>query len=145
MNLSELFEVRIVFEQSHLFFPRIIHWLLLFMLVLIAVFQGIPYYRAVRAGRKTLPFTSGPFDATRFFGTLILTVAYFVAMPYVGDLFPNTGLGFLLMSIPYMFVLSWLYLHERDRSHLLRIGINSIVAPVIAWYVLARLFNITLP
>lgn len=66
-------------------------------------------------------------------------------MEYVGAFFPNTRLGFLLASIPYMFALSWLFLHHRDRKHFLFTGINAVVAPVVAWYVLAKLFNITLP
>ena len=145
METPDMLQVSIVFEHSHLFFPRIIHWLLLIMLVLIVVFQGIPYLRAVRAGRKNLPFVSGPFDAPRFFGTIVLTIGYFLVMDYVGAFFPNTGLGFLLMSIPYMFALSWLYLHQRDKGHLLRIAVNAVIAPAVSWYVLAKLFNITLP
>ena len=145
MEFSELFRVSIDFDQSHLFFPRIIHWLLLSMLLLILATQGIPYVRALREGRKTLPFMSGPFDAFRFFGTLVLTVAYFLAMAYVGERFPNTGLGFLLMSVPYMAALGWLYLHDRGRGYLLKVGLNAVIAPVVAWYVLAKLFYITLP
>jgi len=145
MAISDLFKVSIVFEQSHLFFPRIIGWLLLIMFVMIVLFQGIPYLREVRRGTKVLPFTTGDFDSLRFFGTIVLTVVYFVSMDYVGDFFPNTGLGFLFMSVPYMFALSWLYLHHRDRRRLLLMSVNAILAPIIAWYVLAQLFGITLP
>ena len=49
------------------------------------------------------------------------------------------------MSIPYMAALSLLYLHERDRTHLIRMGLNAVIAPVVAWFVLAKLFAITLP
>ena len=49
------------------------------------------------------------------------------------------------MSIPFMALLSWLYLHQRDRAHLLRVGLNALIAPVVAWYILAKLFAITLP
>ena len=145
MEFSEIFRVSIDFDQSHLFFPRIIHWLLLLMLVMIVVLQGVPYLREVRAGRKQLPFAGGEFDFLRFFGTLALTVAYFLLMERVGEFFPNTGLGFLLMSIPYMMLLSWLYLHQRDGRRLLLTAINAVIAPVVAWYVLAKLFFITLP
>ena len=145
MDLSELFTVKIVFEQSHLFFPRIVHWLLLLMVILIAVLQGLPYLREVRAGRKQLPFTTGHFDRPRFFGTIVLTIAYFLLMEIVGEMFPNTGLGFLLMSMPYMFLLSLLYLHQRDPYHLVLTAVNAVAAPLIAWYVLAKLFFITLP
>lgn len=145
MGSSELFTVTVEFEQSHLFFPQIIHWLLLIFLLLIAVTQGVPYLREVRAGTKSLPFTSGHFDRLRFFGTIVLTIAYFLSMQYVGEFFPNTGFGFLLMSIPYMFALSWLYLHRHDRRHLVMTTVNALLAPIIAWYVLAQLFAITLP
>lgn len=145
MNFSDLFSVTIQFDQSHLFFPRIIHWVLLIQLVLIAVFVLRPYLREVSAGTKSLPFTHGHFDSFRFFGTLVLTVLYFLSMDYVGEFFPNTGLGFLIMSIPYMFLLSLLYVHHRDGRHLFRIALNSVLAPIVAWYVLARLFSITLP
>lgn len=145
MNISELLEVKIEFSQSHLFFPQIVHWLLLIMAVLILLFEALPYLREVRAGRKQLPFVGDSFDHLRFFGTLVLTLAYFLLMPLVGGFFPNTGLGFLLMSIPYIFLLSLLYQHTRDRHHLLLTTINAIAAPVIAWYVLAKMFAITLP
>jgi hypothetical protein len=145
MGISELFAVSIDFDQSHLFFPRIIHWLLLIMLVTIVLTRGIPYLRAVRSGTRSLPFTDGPFDGPRFFGTIVLTMVYFIAMQYVGEQFPNTGYGFLFMSIPYMFALSVLYLHERDFRHLSMAAINALLAPIIAWYILAEIFYITLP
>ena len=143
--MSELFTVTIEFQQSHQFFPGIIHWMLLLIVLLILVLEAPPYLREVRAGRRSLPFTKGPFDTSRFFGTLVLTLAYFLAMPWVGGFFPNTGLGFLIMSIPYMAALSLLYLHERDRRHLTKIGLTAIIAPVVAWFILAKLFAITLP
>ena len=99
MGISDMFTVSIVFEQSHLFFPRIIHWLLLIQLLLIAVFLGRPYLREVTTGTRSLPFTDGHFDRFRFFGTIVLTILYFVSMQYVGGFFPNTGLGFLIMSL----------------------------------------------
>ena len=143
--MSEMFTITIDFEQSHLFFPNIIHWMLLILVVLILVFEAPAYFREVRAGSKSLPFSKGPFDAPRFAGTLALTLAYFLAMPWVGSFFPNTGLGFLIMSIPYMAALSLLYLHTRDRKHLVRAGLNAVIAPVVAWFILAKLFAITLP
>ena len=145
MDISNLFQVKIVFAQSHLFFPRIIHWLLLIMFVVIVLFQGIPYLREVRAGRKQLPFIGGHFDHLRFFGTIVLTIAYFLLLDPVGEFFPNMGLGFLLMSIPYMMLLSLLYLYQRDRRHVTLVVINAVLAPTIAWYVLGQLFDITLP
>jgi hypothetical protein len=63
----------------------------------------------------------------------------------VGRIFPNTGLGFLFVSIPFIFVLSLLYAHRVDRRKLVAISLNALIAPGVAWYVLAKLFNISLP
>ena len=143
--VSQLFKVHIDFDQSHLFFPHIVEWVLLVLFIAIVVIYGPGYFRDVRAGRKKLPFQSVPFDKLRFFGTLALTVAYFQSMDVVGDFFPNEGLGFLFMSIPFMLVLSLLYVHGITRRKLVVIGLNALIAPSIAWYTLENLFNISLP
>lgn len=78
-------------------------------------------------------------------GTLVLTVAYFLLMDYVGAFFPNMGFGFLFVSIPFIFCLSMLYVHDLDRKKLIAIVLNAIIAPSVAWLLLAKLFNITLP
>jgi tellurite resistance protein TehA-like permease len=120
-------------------------WVLLLLLVAISIVYGIPFLRAVSRGEKTPSFSVKHFDKVRFFGTIILTIAYFLSMDYVGGFFPNMGLGFLLMSIPFMLLLSLLYVHNLDRRKVLLIGLNSLISPGVAWYVLANMFNISLP
>jgi putative tricarboxylic transport membrane protein len=142
---SDLFSITIDFEQSHLFFPAIVQWVLLLLLLAIFLIYGPGYVRDVRAGKKKLPFRGIPFDKLRFFGTLVLTVVYFLSMDVVGEIFPNQGLGFLIMSIPFLFVLSLLYVHGLTRRKLAVIGLTSLIAPSIAWHTLANLFNISLP
>lgn len=144
-DVSQLFKVHIDFDQSHLFFPHIVEWVLLVLFVAILVIYGPGYVRDVRAGRKKLPFRGVPFDKLRFFGTLVLTIVYFQSMDVVGGFFPNEGLGFLFMSIPFMFILSLLYVHGVTRRKLVMIGLNALIAPGIAWYTLENLFNISLP
>jgi putative tricarboxylic transport membrane protein len=144
-TLRSLLKVHIDFDQSHLFFPNLIHWLLFILLVAIVVFQGIPYARDVANGKRKFVFVPPDFDALRFFGTLGLTVAYVVAMDWVGSLYPNRGVGFLSTSMVYVFVLGLLYFHDFDRRKLLAIVANAVAAPLIAWYVLGHLFRITLP
>ena len=63
----------------------------------------------------------------------------------VGDFWPNTGMGFLLCSIPYVALMGLLYLHEKTRALLLALGIVSLVAPLIVWWVFANVFFLTLP
>ena len=120
-------------------------WVLCLLLAIIIIVYTIPFFRAVSRGEKALPFTTDHFDKMRFFGTIVLTIAYFLSMDYVGTFFPNMGLGFLLMSIPFMFLLSLLYVHDLGRRKFLMISLNSIISPGVAWYVLANMFNISLP
>jgi len=144
-GLSSLFKVSINFKESHTFFPTIVVWVLLFLLLLIFLIHGIPYLRDLRSGKRKLTFSLAHMDKLRFGGTLVLTVAYFLLMDYVGTFFPNMGLGFLFVSIPFMFLLSLLYVHDINRRKLLAICLNALIAPTVAWYVLAQLFNISLP
>ena len=142
---SSLLKVHIDFKTSHTFFPTIVICVLLFLLALILLFHGIPFLRDLRSGKRRLTLRLGHLDKLRFFGTLVLTVAYFLLMDRVGRFFPNTGLGFLLVSIPFIFVLSLLYAHGVDLRKLFFITLNALIAPSVAWYVLAKLFNISLP
>lgn len=140
---SSLLKVKIDFEQSHLFFPSIIHWVLLILAIMIAITYGPTLLRKMQNGAgKT---DKAKRDWIRLLGTLVLTIAYFLLMERVGEYFPNMGLGFLLTSIPFMFLLSLLYVHEPTRREILTISLSSIISPLVAWYVLAQMFNITLP
>nr|WP_321462493.1 tripartite tricarboxylate transporter TctB family protein [uncultured Cohaesibacter sp.] len=158
---SSLFKVSIDFSQSHLFFPNIIHWILLILALLIALTEGPRYLRKRRAlalegngsdkaaaskvAGKVASKVASKVDWLRLIGMLVLTILYFFAMEPVGEIFPNTGLGFLLTSIPFMFLLSILFVHEPGRREFVTIALSSIISPTIAWYVLAHIFQITLP
>jgi len=144
-GFSSLFEISIDFKESHMFFPTIVMWVLLLLLAVILIVYGIPFLRDLRNGKKSLSFSAEHIDKFRLFGTIFLTIAYFLSMDYVGTFFPNMGLGFLFMSIPFMFLHSLLYVHNLDRKKLLLLCMNSIISPCIAWYVLAKMFNISLP
>ncbi|MGW8311933.1 MAG: tripartite tricarboxylate transporter TctB family protein [Desulfuromonadales bacterium] len=144
-DTSSLFAVKINFAESHTFFPTIVLWVLVFLLLLIFIFNGIPYLRALSSGRRQLNFSVAHIDKLRLLGTLVLTVVYFLLMEYVGTLFPNMGYGFLFVSVPFILLLSMLYVHNVTRRKIVIMLLNAVIAPCIAWYVLARLFNITLP
>ncbi|MFV0336610.1 MAG: tripartite tricarboxylate transporter TctB family protein [Tropicimonas sp.] len=142
---GSIFQVSIDFDQSHLFFPGIIHWVLLVLAVLIVLVHGREIVQHVNG--VTARYRGGAIhvDALRLLGTLGLVVVYFLSMERVGEYFPNMGLGFLLTSIVFMFVLSLLYVHDINRKKLLTILASSVCSPLVAWYVLAQLFEITLP
>jgi hypothetical protein len=140
-GLSKLFEVSIDFNQSHLFFPRIT----LTVLAVLSLAILVTRRRAILASGARLRRDIAAADWFRLVGTIVLTVGYFLAMPVVGDLYPNAGVGFYLTSIPYLFVLSVLYLHSRRGRPLLIAAASAVVAPTIAWYFLVQLFNLSLP
>jgi hypothetical protein len=140
-----LFQISIDFNESHLFFPTLILWLLLFLLAAILIVFGMPFLHDLRSGKRQPSFFIENFDKLRLFGTLFWSMIYFIMMDVVGAQFPNMGLGFLFVSMPFMFILSLLYAHDIDRKKLLIISINSILAPGLAWYILGELFNISLP
>lgn len=144
-RFSSLFNIKIDFAQSHNYFPTIVLWVMLFLLLLIFIFNGLPYLRELKAGKRQLKLSVAHVDKLRLLGTLALTIAYFMLMDYVGMLFPNMGYGFLFVSIPFIFLLSLLYVHEICRRKIVIISLNALIAPSIAWVVLAKLFNITLP
>lgn len=144
-NFLSLFDVTIDFEQSHLFFPRIVTWVLLIMLGIIIIREHKAILPGLKRAGKAVFSREEDFDRLRFFGTLVLIIAYFYLMYVVGRMFPNTGYGFLLMSMPFIFLLSLLYVDIKSRRNVAIILANAVIAPGLAWYVLSQLFNITLP
>ncbi|WP_430474666.1 tripartite tricarboxylate transporter TctB family protein [Thalassospira lucentensis] len=141
MSFDSPFHVTIDFSTSHTIFPTIIAVILGILFISILITRGRTMLATVTNGA----WWPAGIDHKRFFGTLVLTVIYFMAMPSVGDIFPNTGLGFYLCSIPYLFALSTLFLHERSRRTLTIAAANAIIAPSVVWYILSELFNISLP
>ncbi|OZT76061.1 hypothetical protein [Vreelandella boliviensis] len=144
-GLLSLLSISIDFETSHLFFPRIIHWIMAGLLALILVTKVAPFMVAVKRGERTIPIVGEARDNFRFFGTLVLIVAYFYFMAVVGDIFPYTGYGFLMVSMAFVLLMSLLYLHDWTKKAITIVVVNAIVAPSLAWFVLAKLFTITLP
>lgn len=140
-----LLQVAIDFPSSHLFFPQIMLWVLAGLALLIAVVHGREIAHNVRTRMAAPRDGRTGVDARRVLGTLGLVVVYFILMEQVGRMFPNEGFGFLFMSMPFMFALSLLYMHDRTRRKVALAAIVSVTGPLIAWYVLGRLFWITLP
>ena len=143
--LSEMLKVHIDFEREHLLFPAIIEWLLAGLALAIVVTHGRAWVAAIKA--KPLGRRVGEWrvDKRRLFGSLALTVAYFAAMEPVGSIAPNTGVGFLIASIAYVFTLSWLFVRDNDRRKTVAMAVNALVMPTLVWLVFAHVFRITLP
>ncbi|WP_110670679.1 tripartite tricarboxylate transporter TctB family protein [Salinicola halophilus] len=140
-----LFDVSIDFGQSHLFFPRIVTWILVILLGVILLTRYRHVAPGIKQAGRALAGRGGEFDRKRFFGTIVLTTIYFYMMGVLSDVFPNTGYSFLICSIVFVLALSLLYIDHFSRRLLLIVVVNALIAPTLAWYVLAQLFRITLP
>lgn len=139
--MGDLTRVTIDFDTSHLIFPTLIAVVLaiLGLAILITNRRQIAgaggYWRGILEGM----------DKPRFIGTVVLTVLYFLLMVPIGSIWPNTGLGFLLCSIPYVFLNGLLFLHHRSWRDLLPVAITAAVAPTLVWWLFTYLFFLTLP
>lgn len=134
-------QVSINFESSHLIFPTIIGIVLAVLILTILIRDRARIAGSGAYWRET--FAS--MDKVRFFGTLLLTLTYFGLMVPVGNIWPNTGMGFLICSIPYVFAVGVLYLHERGFRNMIPVAFMSLVAPPLAWWIFSYVFFLTLP
>lgn len=144
-SLPSFLDVTIDFSQSHYYFPTIIIWAMGLMLLLIAVVYRKRLVEKLSNPAVELRFFEENADKFRLFATLILVVIYFWAMDEVGYMMPNTGYGFLICSVVFIFTLSTIYAHERSKRVMTIISANALIAPTVVWYVLGNLFDITLP
>lgn len=139
--MDALVRVAIDFETSHLLFP-----------LLVAIVLGLLGGAIVIRDRAHLAaaaitwckiFTD--MDKRRFFGTMALTLIYFSLMEPVGRFWPNTGMGFLLCSIPFIFLSGYLFMHERRLRHAVPLTLAALIAPTFAWWLFSGPFFLTLP
>ena len=139
--MGELTKVTIDFQSSHLVFPTLIGSVLLVLGLAIVLTR----WRAIAGAGQYWSQAVAATDKPRFFGTIVLTLVYFLLMVPVGDVWPNTGMGFLICSIPFVALSGLLYLRERTRSAVIVLGVVSVAAPVLVWWVFAHVFFLTLP
>ncbi|PYF82352.1 MULTISPECIES: tripartite tricarboxylate transporter TctB family protein [Marinomonas] len=140
---SSLNAVVIDFDTSHLFFPRIVISLLLILGLVIVVSYFRPVMQAIRTGRYQFFVKNA--DFFRLLMTFALIPAYFWGMDAIGAVLPNMGLGFLLASIPFVFLMSMLYCHDMTRRNLIIIVSNAVITPTFVWGVLYHLFAVSMP
>lgn len=144
-NLSQMLTIKMDFQRSHLFFPAIVEWILVGLLVLIALAHGRELVAHWRESSPVARIRNWTFDKRRLPGVLILTPIYFALMEPVGKLRPNTGIGFLLTSIVYCFALSWVFVRDNNRRKTVLMTLNALITPTLVWFVFSYAFHITLP
>ncbi|BCH21591.1 tripartite tricarboxylate transporter TctB family protein [Mesorhizobium sp. L-8-3] len=139
--MSDLTKMTIDFQSSHLVFPTLIGAVLLALGLAILVTR----WRTIAGAGQFWSQTLSEMDKPRFLGTIVLTLVYFLLMVPVGDLWPNTGMGFLLCSIPFVALSGLLYLRERTNTSVTVLTVVAVAAPVLVWWVFAHVFFLTLP
>lgn len=139
---SSLNSVSIDFDTSEWYFPHIVITLLLILGAVILMTRFRPVVTAIASRKWT--FFEKKADLFRLLSTFILIPLYFYFMDLISGWIPNMGMGFLLSSIPFVFLLSMTYCHDKNKRNMIIIIINSIVSPLFVWYVLYELFNVSL-
>ena len=139
--MSDLLKVTVDFQSSHLIFPTLIGVVLLLLGIAIA----ITHRQAILNSGTMWGQTFARMDKARFLGTIGLTIAYFLLMVPVGDLWPNTGLGFLICSIPFVLLIGLLYMHEWPPRSVAVLLAVAIIAPTLVWWLFTYVFALTLP
>lgn len=139
--MGSLTQVTIDFATSHLIFPKLIGGILALLGLTIALTR----WPAISGSGAMWRRTFAALDKARFFGTLALLVVYFTLMEPVGSLWPNTGLGFLLCSIPFVFLSGVIFLHQRSPRAMVPLALVSVVIPSVIWWLFSDIFFLTLP
>lgn len=136
--MSDFFNVKIVYSQSHMIVPKII-FVILIILAVIILLQSI--MEAKKQNRSFMNFKSKKFfidnfDKMKLFGTVALLILYILGMNL---------LGFIVSSIIFISLFNILYTGKKDKKSIaVSIGI-SIVETLLIWFIFGYIFNITLP
>lgn len=139
--MGELTKVTVDFDTSHLLFPTLVACVLGALGLAIVIRER----HALLATGTYWKGLLSQIDKLRFFGTLVLTLAYFSLMVPVGNIWPNTGMGFLICSIPFVFLSGLLFMHDRSVRHSIPLALVSVVAPTFVWWLFTYPFFLTLP
>ncbi len=139
--MGDLAQVTIDFDRSHLIFPTVIA----VVLGLLGLTILIRDRHRIAAAGGAWSRTFAQMDRTRFFGTLALVLGYFGLMIPVGNIWPNTGMGFLLCSIPFVFLTGLLYMHEHGAKQVIPLAVIALVIPTFVWWLFTYPFFLTLP
>lgn len=137
-----MLNVSIDFDSSHMFFPKIVITCMIFIGMIIVYRERRLIVDSLRKFSANEIINNRNYKAYLF---IALISAYILGMEALGEIFPNTGYAFLILTIPLMFIIPLLIENEFTKRKIIYMAINAVVSPIIAWVVLGQLFNITLP
>lgn len=133
------------FEHSHLFFPTLMSWLLVLLILLVTCTYGRSISTSLLNCIQGNNHTWQTMHKRSFFGTIFITLSYFILLGQLSEVMPNTGFAFLISSMLFLWSLAWLFSGKKSAKVYVNMTVNAIVTPFIVWFVLAELFQISLP
>ncbi|MGY4691092.1 tripartite tricarboxylate transporter TctB family protein [Salibacterium sp. K-3] len=134
--MKDLFTIELQFSENHLIFPRIILTILIVLGVLLVLQTIIQKVKSGRLKKWDFTFFEKNYDKLKFYGTIVLLLAYGLSLE---------ALGFVASSIIFMFLITLLFLgHVKGKAILISL-INSVATTIIIWFVFGQMFDITLP
>ncbi|MEJ8475359.1 tripartite tricarboxylate transporter TctB family protein [Roseibium algae] len=139
--MGSLTQVTINFETSHLLFPSLIAAVLGLLGLAILIRDRRRIAGSVRYWGDVL----SRMDKMRFLGTITLTLIYFSLMVPVGNIWPNTGMGFLICSVPFVFLVGLLLMHDRAPRSLIPMVLTALIGPTFVWWLFTYPLFLTLP
>lgn len=139
-------KVSFKFSTMHWFFPKIIMWIIAILFVILVIQRIIKCIKTKTPfiNLKGYHFFQPNYDKVKFWGALILLVAYFATL---------VPLGFLLSSCIFISLFALLFSEaiygRQGFKFQLKPAITSVLVGVISstfiWYLFYHIFNITLP
>ncbi|CDQ41285.1 MULTISPECIES: tripartite tricarboxylate transporter TctB family protein [Virgibacillus] len=134
--MKGLLTVELKFSEYHTIFPNIMLTILIFLAVLMLFLNVIRRIKERRLREFHFQFFVDNYDKLKFFGTLVLLIAY---------AFVLESIGFLLATILFMFLISLLFIGDIKKKSIFVSLTNSLSTSLIIWYLFGQLFDITLP
>ncbi|WP_160807576.1 tripartite tricarboxylate transporter TctB family protein [Virgibacillus salexigens] len=134
--MKGLLTVELKFSEYHTIFPNIMLTILIFLAVLMLFLNVIRRIKEGRLREFHFQFFVDNYDKLKFFGTLVLLIAY---------AFVLESIGFLLATILFMFLISLLFIGDIKKKSIFVSLTNSLSTSLIIWYLFGQLFDITLP
>ncbi|WP_408010204.1 tripartite tricarboxylate transporter TctB family protein [Pseudalkalibacillus sp. A8] len=134
--MKDLVTVELKFSEYHTIFPKIMLTILIFLAVLMLLLNIVKRIREGTLTALRFQFFVDNYDKLKFYGTLVLLIAYaFMLEP----------IGFLPASILFMFLISLLFIGNVKKKSIIVSLANSLATSFAIWYLFGQLFDITLP
>jgi putative tricarboxylic transport membrane protein len=134
--LKDLLTVELKFSEYHTIFPKIMLTILIFLAVLMLLLNIFKRMKEGRMKEFHFQFFVDNYDKLKFYGTLVLLIAYGFVLELV---------GFLPASILFMFLISLLFIGNVKKKSVVVSLANSLATTFAIWYLFGQLFDITLP